>query len=560
MLWKQEPPFSPGNAYHRENRGETRLSRQIDHLFIALFAIIPAVILHPFQNTPFIDDWVYAWSVEHFLDTGHLQVLDISTSLNIAQIFWGALFCLPFGFSFTALRVSTWTLSILGLFGFYNLMRITGISRRDALISTALLEACPVYFILSFTYMTDVPWLVTAIWFTYFLVKAVSQKQDHWLAVAALFAFLAGAIRLTGLVLPAVMLSVLVFHSDRWGRRPRRLCIPLIALAGLVVLVLIRSAYTAHLSDPVWSYWSLPERRVANLKLGVLLLYRFALQGMTCATATLGIFLLPWVAGTVRKVDLRRSIIVCGVLLLVLAGSLMIGGTYDGPFAPGYMWSGFELGATESLINPVHKPPTIANWLQLPLGVITYLTLSIAIASAIRRPAEAGIATMQTMLVGEFLVICVLWLFNDRYLLMTLPFIALLVVRRAGLVRPLASAAAGGLFLILSAVGVRDHLEYNRAVWDAVAYLRSHAAKDGEINAGWPVNGWLQYAHPENAPKQSSKGEVRVPWVNDKFMLPYHVANEPAEGWRELTHIPYKRWLGRSGSIYILTPAHSALR
>jgi hypothetical protein len=529
-----------------------------DYVVIALLAIVPVVILRPFQNTPFIDDWVYGWSVEHLLHTGQLKILDISTSLNLAQILWGALFCLPFGFSFSALRISTWTLSVFGLFGFYNLMRSVGISRRDALLSTALLEACPVYFILSFTYMTDVPWLVMAIWFAYCLIKAVSMKQDRWLAAAAVFAFLAGAIRLTGVLLPLVMLSTLVFHSGGWGRRPRRLWLPLVALVALIVLISSRFAYTVHLSDPVWSYWSLPERRVDNLKLGLLQLYRFIPQGIIYAAATLGIFLVPWVAGCVRRADLRRSLMVCGVILLISAVSINAGGRYATALAPGFTWSLYELGNTESLINPDEKLPQTANWWDWPLAVIMYLTLSIAVAFAIRRSITPGVLVMQWMLVGEFLVICILWLFYDRYLLMALPFIAVLVVQTSGFIRPGASLAIGLLFLILSTVGVRDHLEYNRAVWGGVAYLHDLGAKDSEIHGGWPINGWLQYAHPQNAPIRNAKGEIRVPWVNDKFMLPYQIANQPMEGWSELTHIPYKRWLGHSGSIYVLRRDDSA--
>ena len=57
-------------------------------------------LLHPLPNLPFHDDWTYAWSVEHFLNTGELQVLDWSVHYPFVQILWGALFCLPFGFSF----------------------------------------------------------------------------------------------------------------------------------------------------------------------------------------------------------------------------------------------------------------------------------------------------------------------------------------------------------------------------------------------------------------------------------------------------------------------------
>jgi hypothetical protein len=77
----------------------------------------PAVLLHPFQNTPFIDDWVYSWSVQRLLEHGDLRVLDYSGNLNFVQILWGTLFCLPLGFSFTALRLSTWVCAAACLWG-----------------------------------------------------------------------------------------------------------------------------------------------------------------------------------------------------------------------------------------------------------------------------------------------------------------------------------------------------------------------------------------------------------------------------------------------------------
>jgi len=59
---------------------------------IAVFASAIALVLRPFQNTPFIDDWTYARSVVHLLRTGEIRILDWSASPNVAQILWGALF------------------------------------------------------------------------------------------------------------------------------------------------------------------------------------------------------------------------------------------------------------------------------------------------------------------------------------------------------------------------------------------------------------------------------------------------------------------------------------
>ena len=111
--------------------------RIVDCLWILLIWTVPAVLLHPFQDTPFVDDWIYAWSVQRFLEHGDLRILDYSSNLNLVQILWGALFCLPLGFSFTALRLSTWVSAAACLWGTYLVLRELRISRRDSLIRTA---------------------------------------------------------------------------------------------------------------------------------------------------------------------------------------------------------------------------------------------------------------------------------------------------------------------------------------------------------------------------------------------------------------------------------------
>jgi hypothetical protein len=79
----------------------------------------------------------------------------------------------------------------------------------------------------------------------------------------------------------------------------------------------------------------------------------------------------------------------------------------------------------------------------------------------------------------------------------------------------------------------------------------SRAAAISQIDAGYVVNGWLQYAHPENAPRDAA-GAVAVPWVNVGGTLPYRIANRALRDYHVIRSIPYRRWLGRSGSIYLL--------
>jgi hypothetical protein len=51
-------------------------------LMTALLASVPVEV-------PIIDDWTYAWGVEHFLRTGELRMLEWSAHYPLAQILWG---------------------------------------------------------------------------------------------------------------------------------------------------------------------------------------------------------------------------------------------------------------------------------------------------------------------------------------------------------------------------------------------------------------------------------------------------------------------------------------
>src|SRR5579872_3369208 len=135
-----------------------------DCLIMALLWIGVCLALRPLQNTPFLDDWIYAWRVRWLLDHGQLRTLEYSSNPNFVQVIWGALFCLPFGFSFTALRVSTGVTAVGATLGQYCLLRQSGVSRRDSWIGTAVLCLNPIFFLLALTFMTEVPFLCVFIW------------------------------------------------------------------------------------------------------------------------------------------------------------------------------------------------------------------------------------------------------------------------------------------------------------------------------------------------------------------------------------------------------------
>ena len=105
-------------------------------LLITLVTGTAAFLAYSADNLPRIDDWTYAWSVEHFHRTGALRMLDWSAHYPLAQLFWGVGFTSLFGFSFAVLRVSTLVAGWLGLLALYLTLRTLHLAPLPSALGT----------------------------------------------------------------------------------------------------------------------------------------------------------------------------------------------------------------------------------------------------------------------------------------------------------------------------------------------------------------------------------------------------------------------------------------
>jgi hypothetical protein len=147
----------------------------------------------------------------------------------------------------------------------------------------------------------------------------------------------------------------------------------------------------------------------------------------------------------------------------------------------------------------------------------------------------------------------VVWLFGDnRYILPLLPPAIALIAARNMSVQWKLGIPFLAVLVLASLVGLRDHLKFNAAVWDGVGHLLRQGVPSREINGGYAVNGWLQYAHPEEA-RRDPNGGVLVNRINQKNLPSrYQVCNRIVPGWTVIETIPYTRWASPSGSVYVL--------
>jgi hypothetical protein len=82
--------------------------------------------VNPPGNFPLNDDWIYAGAVQSIVAGTGFRIPGPMIANLIVQAYRGALFCVPFGFSYLALHVSTLVLGLVGLTFLYASMRELG--------------------------------------------------------------------------------------------------------------------------------------------------------------------------------------------------------------------------------------------------------------------------------------------------------------------------------------------------------------------------------------------------------------------------------------------------
>src|SRR5262249_48576694 len=127
-------------------------------LVLGLF-LLAAGFVNPFREVANGDDWAYALTVRHLLETGEYKLGDWAAANMVAQVSWAALFGEVFGSSLGILRVSTLAVFGLGLVACYRLLRDFGLKDAEASLLTMTVLASPIVVFFAFSFMTDVPFL-----------------------------------------------------------------------------------------------------------------------------------------------------------------------------------------------------------------------------------------------------------------------------------------------------------------------------------------------------------------------------------------------------------------
>lgn len=537
---------------------------------VAAVWILMVAVTDPRGEFPLNDDWSYALSVRSLVQDGVFRMTYIVPMTLVTQVLWGALFCLPFGFSFTALRISTLTAGLGGLIGTYLLLRELGAGRRISLIGAMTVAVNPVYFSLANTFMTDVPFYALSVFSIYAFVKALKRESNAGYVLGIILACLATLLRQAGLVIPVAFGAA---HLLRYGIRSRsalKAAIPAVVVGAALLSYQKWLAATGRTPDfyglqvrNAMSFFSQGSEMFVALHIVVL-----------AACVYLGLFLFPLLLPefVARLRSLSRVWVSAGTAALALVFYALIrpiGWMHGMPLndRTGNILTPQGIGPlTLSDVLRMHlpDPPPLPHgfWVTITvIGVLGAAMLVIHLVMSVKMllcgPMKSDtdrplIAMMGAGLVLSLAPIVMLYFFAyfDRYFLPLMPFLmgaVLLVARPMKLGRVITAAAVATLILggTISVGLTHDYLAWNRARWSALNDLTSQGVPPSDIDGGYEFNGLCSF-DPQRG------GDWGNP-LTEKDGVGYIVTFGPYPDYDVVKTYRYRNWIRpRQGRVLVV--------
>jgi hypothetical protein len=531
-------------------------------LLLALGWAAFVLIITPQHEYPICDDWAYAGSVRQMLDTGTFQMPDWSDANLVGLTLWGTLWTRLLGFGFTVLTGSTLFLAAMALFAFYALARTVGVTPGGALLGAALLGFNPLFVHLSYSFLTDVPFLALMLLACLCYVRGCQGPGVGWLVLGSLFVAGAFLIRQLGLLVPLAFLIYLVLDgwpTRQWRRRD------MIALALIPALVAGGWWLLTRTTPPNLAARTGAEQAAAFLFkpawLQVILLRSLSILPLVALLAPAALRWRPtrlwlvWLWAVLLPVLMAVATLPGGHWIPVTTPGLTL---VLGPLTIPLPQQLFVFGTTGNILRvggldfyqyeqePIWTPQIwwVIWVIGVVLGVLLVARLSDGLldwVQARRQAPREPLAPLAALyLLGLLLFVTTVAFagqFSDRLALAFLPFVILFIVRGAREWGDLAWAYSLAALLVLAVFAgllKTDQIAHADARWEVAQWVQ---ARSGGVHVGWDWDHW-------------------VPGGVNKS---YQVSDLPVAGFRTDYSLPYRSLLSGGTTRYVLGQAQDHL-
>lgn len=558
----------------------------------ALALPLLALIIWPVAEMGLDDDWSYIKTAQVLSQTGHLVYNGWATAMLGWQLYFADLFIKLFGFSFTAVRSTTWIIATVTAYLVQRCFVRCGLRQRNATVGTLAVVLSPLYLALTFSFMTDIAGFFSIVVCFYACLRAVQACTNRsalaWIACAAMSSTIFGSSR------QIAWLGVLVMvPSAVWLLRHR----PGMIRFGLVLYFSCLAVIFACMHWFGQQPYAVPEPILAG-HINRWLLGRAA-ENILRAILDAALFLLPIsvIFVPVFPYKNQRAIWFAaggGILSTLLALTLMHNNTLLSWLPPYTETTVTRFGIVSTAGSIFHSdrlvvlPPTICLLLAAAIVITTLSLIALQITPVPRAmPTPVSFRQMSWQQLGVlvapfFLAYMTLLLpracfgeILDRYQLPLLFFAVLVLLRfYQEQVRPdvtYASLLLIALFAGWSIASLHDLFATRRASLMAIAEIQSAGVPRTAIDGGWEFNGWTQIDHTGfvtdprirnlggSSPQPKPSHPAGCPPVMG-FLYPavsprYALALDPTVcgGKAPFTPVTYKNWLRpRSSTIYVV--------
>jgi len=556
-----------------------RESQVLHLLSLSSLWIFMAIIVDPRGDFPLNDDWSFGTMVRNWLTTGELRSTGPGAMTRIFQIVWGALFCLPFGFSYTALRISTLTLGLVGVLAIYELLQLMPISRPLAFIGAVMMAVNPLYFNSANTFMTDVPFLALMLLALWQLVRGVELECRSSIAWGGVFSFCAILIRQLGVAVPlsfALVHFVRIRLQDSVSRKSY-FTVWFPGFSAFVALIFYK-IISKRLNLPPLLAGAVFIQETVNLSFTWLIAVGFlVVRAILLTVLYSGLLLLPFLIPVIQRTcpsrskELSRARFLRWAFCFGLLSVILVVTRQVMPLTKNLIYN-FGLGPPllrDFYILGIPNLPSLPRGFWYLVTGLTLLGSTLLIDSCIFAGQMFWKQATTGILVGEWIPSVLIlssvtylvpvsmnYVFYDRYVVFFIPIFLILFTSQyrnetnQQSIGPLSIVALIlGVFLTwFSIAGTHDYVSWNRARWQALHYLIDDLHVPPRlIDGGYEFNGLFNFN--ENL-QLSMKSEKSWWWVDRDD---YVVAFGAIPGYEIMRSFQYARWLSNGkGSICIL--------
>ncbi|MBZ0188650.1 MAG: glycosyltransferase family 39 protein, partial [Candidatus Obscuribacterales bacterium] len=177
-------------------------------ILAVLFFIVCLFTISPAGNFPLNDDYVYNKAVDHFLQTGRIELYASSSSCYL-HILIGALVSSLFGSSFEIHRYTTLVVSFFSVIVFYLFLKELDIDRALAGLGTLIYVTNPLIINLQYSFMTDIAAVTFSLASQLFCLKAIKKNSKVFFVLAGTMLMAAILIRHSSAIWVAANLLIL---------------------------------------------------------------------------------------------------------------------------------------------------------------------------------------------------------------------------------------------------------------------------------------------------------------------------------------------------------------